>query len=165
MPNSGQELNIQPSILDRLLDDDDASGREGHLLAGRYQTLEQLKQTVTRDLEALLNTRREALGDLSPEFTEVRRSLLTYGLPDFTTSTLLSADDRNRIRRTLEQTITMFEPRLDRVRVTLDPQREHTQTLRFRIEALLRLEPAPEAVTFDAMLQLSTQQYQVRGRD
>ena len=39
------------------------------------------------------------------------------------------------------------------------------RALRFRIEALLRVEPAPEPVTFDAVLQLNTQKYVVQGHD
>jgi type VI secretion system protein ImpF len=150
-------------VLDRLLDDEPGVAREP--LSSRLQDLRRVKQAVIRDLEALLNTRQEALDELSPEFTEARRSLLTYGLPDFTTFTLLSLTDRNRIRRVLEQAIATFEPRLDRVRVTLDPPRPYEQLLRFRIEAWLRVEPAPEPVAFDAMLQLSTQEYTVQGRD
>jgi type VI secretion system protein ImpF len=105
------------------------------------------------------------LEELPAEFTEVRRSLLIYGLPDFTACTLLSSSDRNRIRRALEQAIATFEPRLERVRVILESPRQHERTLRFRIEALLRLEPAPEHVTFDATLQLSTQEYTVQGHE
>jgi type VI secretion system protein ImpF len=116
---------------------------------------------VTRDLEALLNTRRERFEDLPPEFTEARQSLVNYGLPDFSALSLQSLEDRNRIRRVLEQTIALFEPRLTRVRVTLEAPRAHEQTLRFRIDAMLRVEPAPEPVTFDATL-LNTQEYVVQ---
>src|SRR6266508_1960803 len=129
MPKSDHELHIVPSILDRLLDDE---------------------PEVSRDLEALLNTRQELLEEVPSEFTEVSRSLVTYGLPDFSSFSLLNINDRNRIRRALEQAIATFEPRFERVRVNLDPPREQDRTLRFRIEALLRLEPAPEPVTFDA---------------
>jgi type VI secretion system protein ImpF len=150
-------------VLDRLLDDEPDVLREP--LSSRFQDLRRVKQAVVRDLEALLNTRQEILDELSPEFTEARRSLLTYGLPDFTSYTLLSLTDRNRIRRVLEQAIAIFEPRLDRVRVTLDAPRQYEQLLRFRIEAWLRVQPAPEPVAFDAVLQLSTQEYTVQGRD
>lgn len=163
MPRVDNALSLLPSVLDRLLDDEPEAKREQ--LSNHFQNLRQLKYTVTRDLEALLNTRQETLEELPPEFTEVRRSLVTYGLPDFTTFTLLSANDRNRIRRALEQAIATFEPRLDRVRVVLEPPRQHDQTLRFRVEALLRVEPAPEPVTFDAMLQLNTQECRIQGRD
>jgi predicted component of type VI protein secretion system len=37
--------------------------------------------------------------------------------------------------------------------------------VRFRIDAFLRVEPTREAVSFDAVLQLNTQEYRVRGED
>lgn len=163
MLRADHELNIVPSILDRLLDDEPGVSREP--LYNRFQDLRQLKKSVARDLEALLNTRQEILEELPSEFAEVSRSLLTYGLPDFTAFSLLNLQDRNRIRRALEQAIAAFEPRLTRVRVTLEPPREHDRNLRFRVDALLRVEPAPEQVTFDAVLQLHTQEYVVRGQD
>lgn len=163
MPRADHEPNIVPSILDRLLDDQPGVSREP--LHNRFQNVRELERTVARDLEALLNTRQETLEELPPEFTEVNRSLVTYGLPDFTSMSLLSQNDRNRIRRALEQSIAAFEPRLERVHVTLEPPREHDRGLRFRIDALLRVEPAPEPVTFDAVLQLNTQQYVVQGKD
>jgi type VI secretion system protein ImpF len=163
MPKSDHELHIVPSILDRLLDDEPEVSREA--LPNRFQNVFQLKRAVARDLEALLNTRQEILEEVPSEFTEVSRSLVTYGLPDFSSFSLLNINDRNRIRRALEQAIATFEPRFERVRVNLDPPREQDRTLRFRIEALLRLEPAPEPVTFDAVLRLNTQEYVVQGQD
>jgi type VI secretion system protein ImpF len=163
MARADYKTNIVPSILDRLLDDEPEVLHEP--LPNRFQNLYQLEKAVTRDLEALFNTRQEVLAELPTEFTEVSRSLVTYGLPDFTSSSLLNIQDRNRIRRALEQAISSFEPRLERVRVTLEPPREHEQTLRFRVEAALRVEPAPEPVTFDAILRLNTQEYKVQGHD
>ena len=163
MARVGHDTSLLPSVLDRLLDDEPDVSHEP--AASRFQSLSQLKRAVTRDLEALLNSRQEMLEEPPPEFKEVRRSLLTYGLPDFTAFSLLNAQDRNRIRRALEQAIALFEPRLDRVRVTLEPPRQYEQTVHFHVEALLRVEPAPEPVSFDALLQLHTQQYVVRGRD
>jgi type VI secretion system protein ImpF len=124
-----------------------------------------LKRSVSRDLEAMLNTRQEALDEIPAEFAEVSRSLLTYGLPDFTSYSLMGTHDRARIRRQLEETIAVFEPRLERVRVTLEPPREHDRALRFRVDAYLRVEPAPEPVVFDTVLQLHTQEYVVQGQD
>jgi type VI secretion system protein ImpF len=163
MPRTDREPSIAPSLLDRLLDDkpgvSEAPG------SSRTQTVRQLEQSVARDLEALFNTRREALEEIPADLAETGRSLLTYGLPDFTSFSLLGPEDRTRIRRAVEQTIAAFEPRLDRVRVSLEPPREHDRTLRFRVDALLRVDPAPEAVTFDAVLQVITQQYVVQGQD
>jgi type VI secretion system protein ImpF len=45
----------------------------------------------------------------------------------------------------------------------METQAKFDPTLRFRIDALLRLEMAAEPVTFDASLQLTTSQYSIRG--
>ena len=141
-----QEPTILSSILDRLLDGEPA------------QDLDQFKESVARDLEALFNTRhglsRETLKEL-PSSSELRHSLFTYGLSDFLSFNLNSADDCNEIRRELEETIRNFEPRLDGISVTLDIPRVDNLTLRFSIKALLLIEPIPESVIFDATLQLN----------
>jgi len=162
MPKADHEPNILPSVLDRLLDDDPGVSREPP--SARYSNVRKLKNSVARDLEAMLNTRQETLTELSSDFTETSRSLLTYGLPDFTAFNLMSQTDRTRIRRALEQTIASFEPRLKRVRVNLEAPRQNDRSIRFRVEALLPLDPAPEVVTFDTVLQLHTQQYVVKGQ-
>lgn len=162
MPSADNDYDLLPSILDRLLDDDPRASHEPP--ATRFYSLGELKQAVVRDLEALLNTRQEALQELPPEFVEVRQSLLVYGLPDFTTLSLANFQDRSRIRRALEHVIATFEPRLERVRVSIEDPRHLDQALRFRVEAMLRMEPSPVAVTFDAAL-LKTQEYTVQGND
>ena len=161
MARGDREPNIVASVLDRLMDDEPGLSREP--VPERTQSLRQLEGAVARDLEAMLNTRREALEELSEDFKEVNRSLVNYGLPDFTSYSLMGEKDRARIRRILEENIATFEPRLQRVRVTLEAQREHDKALRFRVDALLRVEPSPEPVTFDAVLQLQNQEYQVQG--
>jgi type VI secretion system protein ImpF len=153
---------LAPSILDRLLDDEPGVSHEPSV--NRGQSLRELEGAVARDLEALLNTRQETLDELPAEFKEVNRSLITYGLPDFTALSLLSLADRTRILRSVESAIARFEPRLQRVRVQLETPRNHDRGLRFRIDALLRVDPSPEPVTFDAVLQLNTQQYVVQGQ-
>ena len=162
MPRADDEFDILPSVLDRLLDDEPGVSHEP--LSARFFSLRQFMQAVARDLEALLNTRQEALEELPPECAEVGHSLRTYGLPDFTALSLANPQDCQRIRRALEQAIALFEPRLDRVRVTMETPQQHEQALRFRVEALLRMEPAPIPVTFDATL-LKTQEYMVQGTD
>jgi type VI secretion system protein ImpF len=127
--------------------------------------IRELKRAVARDLEALLNTRQEALDELPETLEEVRRSLVVYGLPDFTAASLQSQRDRNRIRRALEDTIAAFEPRLDRVKIALDETGGNERTMRFRVEGWLRLEPTPEPVAFDTVLQLTTREYTVQGQD
>ena len=162
MARADFNVNIVPSVLDRLLDNEPQVSKEP--ASSRTQNLRTLEGAVARDVEALLNSRQETLEELPSEFVEVNRSLVTYGLPDLTSLSLLSQDDRNRIRRAVEQAINIFEPRLQRVRVALETARENDRGLRFRIDALLRVDPVPKPVTFDALLQLSTQQYAIRSQ-
>ena len=35
--------------------------------------------------------------------------------------------------------------------------------MRFQIEAVLRLEPVPEQITFDTVLELSSGEYEIKG--
>lgn len=125
--------------------------------------IRELKRSVSRDIEALLNTRRELLEGAPPEYKEVNNSLLMLGLPDFTSYSLLNPEHRKTIRRSVEEALVKFEPRLKSVRVTLEPPSKFDAALHFRIDALLSLDPAPEPVTFDAALQLGTSSYTVRG--
>lgn len=129
---------------------------------GRRMSIVDLRASVSRDLENLLNTRSEAARVIPETFKECKASSLTYGILDFSAYSLLSPHDRDRIRRSLEQAIGLHEGRLSRVRVTLEPQNELDRALRFRVDALMDLGDDDEKVQFDAVLQLNTQTYVVR---
>jgi len=128
-------------------------------------TFRELKKSVSRDIEHLLNTRRELHEGANPAYKEIAHSLLMYGLPDLTSFSLMNSQHRKVIRRAVEEALGKFEPRLTSVRVTLEVQDKFDPTLRFQIDGLLRSDLAPEPVTFDAALQLTTSQYSVRGED
>ena len=129
---------------------------------GRRVSVQDMRTSVSRDLENLLNTRSEGARLITDSFKECKASSLTYGILDFSSYSLLSPHDRDRIRRSLEQAISLHEARLTRIRVTLEPQRELDRALRFRVDALMELGPDNEKVQFDAVLQLNTQTYMVR---
>ena len=129
---------------------------------GRMVSLHDLRDSVSRDLENLLNTRSEGARLIPDVFKECRASSLTYGILDFSTYSVLSPQDRDRIRRSLEQTISLHESRLIRVRVTLEPQHDKDRALRFRVDALLDLGEENEKVQFDAVLQVAAQICTVR---
>ena len=144
---------------------DEAYPNEIHMLKkpNLSYSLRQLKNDVARDLVALLNSRRELQDGVPGEFKELKGSLLEYGVPDFTAYSLVSAADRKRISREVEQAISQFESRLKAVHVVLEPQEKFDQVLRFRIEAFLRMDPAVEPVAFDAALHMTTCEYSVQG--
>src|SRR5579862_7596456 len=149
------------STLDRLIDDDPETRVEA--MPSRSQNVQQLKDGVRRDLEWLLNTRRIAV---PPDETlkEVNRSLYMYGLPDFTSYSLGSSKDHAKLIRQLLTTVKTFEPRLTNVRVVpLEGTTPAHRTLRFRIEGLLLMDPAPEHVSFDTVLELTSGEYEVQN--
>lgn len=152
---------LVPSVLDRLLDDDPTSSREPP--KSRVQVLRELKRSVRRDLENLLNTRWRALA-WPPDLEELDVSLVNYGLPDITGLELGTLRDRERFRRTMEDVIRRFEPRFKTVRVELlDNVEPLDRSLRFRIDAMLWAEPAPEPIVFDSSLEPSTGTVEVKG--
>jgi type VI secretion system protein ImpF len=59
--------------------------------------------------------------------------------------------------------VRIFEPRLTSVQVALAPSQSAGRTLRFVIDALLRIDPAPEHITFDTTLELTSGEYAVKG--
>jgi type VI secretion system protein ImpF len=74
--------------------------------------------------------------------------------------------DRARLLRHLENTIRIFEPRLESARVVpvqINESGSSSRVIRFQIEGLLKMDPAPEQVTFDTVLNLSSGEYQIRG--
>jgi len=155
------DLVVTQSLLERLIDRDPASATEPP--PTRAQSVRQLKASLRRDLEWLLNSRRtpEAVGN---EFQELERSLYNYGLPDATSLSWDSVRDRERLKRMIEDTLRTFEPRLSDVQVVAVESSSNSQhVVRFQIEALLDMDPSPEHISFDTLLQLSSGEYQVKG--
>ncbi len=160
MARFDNEIRITLTVLDRLIDDEPNVSSEAP--ASRQKSLRQLKAAVRRDLEWLLNT-RQMVDAVPPDLKETTRSLAVYGLPDFTSYSIKSPSERNRVRRALENAISTFEPRLEDVTVSLDPMHETERVIRFRVDARLKVDPVPEPITFDTVLQLGSGQYLVQG--
>jgi type VI secretion system protein ImpF len=153
------EVRITPSVFDRLLDYEPDMSREPP--SSRAKSLRLFKQAVRRDLEWLLNT-RQVVGGIPDELQELRRSLASYGLADFSSAGGNNIADQNKMRRFMEESIRVFEPRLQDVSVSVEPIETGERALRFRIDANLVVDPAPEPVTFDTTLQLVNGEYKVQ---
>lgn len=133
---------LQLSVLDRLLGDSVA-----------IPSLAQVRHSVRRDLECLLNTRRCWLR-WPGEYRELEKSVLGYGLPDFTVMELSTQEGRQWLCDEVERTIIRFEPRLARVSVTMrDNELPIDRLLRLRIDAVLLVDPIPQPVAFDSQLE------------
>ncbi len=141
--------DFTPSLLDRLIDPE-----SGGTAAQRGYSLEEMTEAVRRDLEDLLNTRQTQAG-IPDDCAAVRRSVVAYGLPDLANLRAETEEQRAAIGRVLEDTVATFESRLRDVRATLvDPGDRTSRAIRFRVEARLRVDPAPDVV-FDTVLELT----------
>lgn len=122
----------------------------------RSQSVRLLKSAVRRDLEWLLNSRR--ICDPPDEaIKEVNRSVYIYGLPDLSALSMAAAADRSKLVRQILATINMFEPRLANVRlVVVDSPDSAKKDVRLRVEAMLRMDPVPEPISFDTVIELKS---------
>ncbi len=138
---------VHKPLLDRLI----TGGAD--LAATSFQRIRDLKQSVRRDLEALLNTRWRCTPP--PEsLKQLKTSLANYGVPDVTGAAFASPRSREELVQLIERAIEYFEPRLKSVRVSLnDDDDPGERTLRFRIDAVLCVEPIEERVLFDSVLE------------
>ena len=152
-----KNLNAQASILDRLLDHDPRAASEP--VRDRL-SVRQIKAAVIRDLENLLNTRRQILVP-SPEYHEVHSSLYMYGLQDFTMKNPGSPMVKQKLRQVIERTIARFEPRLKNVNVLIEASGQNARDLRFRITAMLVMDPITEPVIFDTYFDVSRGEYKI----
>lgn len=148
-----------PSLFEKLLDDEPHVESEYSIV---QMSLEQLKDSVARDVEALLNTRCGLRGEVLQGYTQCSTSILSFGMIDFAGLTLASPKDRELICRSIEDAICAHEPRLREPKVSLELPDAGGHKLHFSIQALLVVDLAREPVNFDALLQPTTQQYSVR---
>jgi type VI secretion system protein ImpF len=146
------------TLFDKLLGE--LPSKVGHAAITRL-SIEQVKDSVAADLEALLNTRAVISEETLQAYPECNRSIMSYGLSDFAGLSLASIDDRAFVCRGLERTISRHETRLRNVRATLEVDQNSINKLYFGITALLVVNESKEPVSFDALLQPSTLQYSI----
>ncbi|MFK5914305.1 MAG: type VI secretion system baseplate subunit TssE [Woeseiaceae bacterium] len=151
MARIDKKKKLRPSILDRLFDDEPDNQHD--VDHGQHQKLKQLRSSVRRDLESLMNARFRIMKP-SDEFVQLENSLLNYGLPDLATVNITDIDKRKEFIVKMEKILRGFEPRFKEVKVSyLDNKNNTDRTLRFRIDATLYADPSPEVVVFDSILE------------
>jgi len=134
--------DLMPSLLDRLAPLDENQGEIG---ARRAEDL--LEDSIMRDLEMLLNTRREEFL-VPPEFEQTATSIVNFGVPDLAKcGSLRSGPEQTKLCRWIEEAIRAFEPRLCNVAVRVVDRENVTPVLRFRVEA--KAEFAAQRVAFE----------------
>lgn len=159
MNYSAKDIGFRPNLFEQLFDD--KPRQLTHELVVRRLNIDELKSSVAQDLESLLNTRCVVSNRLQ-EFTHVRSSILNFGILDFVGLSSANPADCDYICRQIAQTVEQQDTRLKNVRVSLDIGAIDVNQLCFSIEALLKVYPAQELVSFDAFFEPSSQRYQVQ---
>jgi len=160
-PTTTQELT--PSILDRLLDLNPSSNIETQ--ASRTQLIKELRESVRRDLEFLLNTRQRCV-PLPKDFKDLDDINLNYGIPDYTGVNLSIDEEREMFSKLIEKIIIKNETRLKTVKITLiDDYNSIDRTFRFRIDGILKVEPAVKPVVFDSAMEPISKAFEVKDVD
>ena len=135
---------LQPSLLDRLTDDDSRSAVESR--EQRVLSVRRLRDCVLRDLSWLLNSSSLPAAEDSVEYPLVSHSVLNYGISDLTGQTSAGIDVA-ALERMLRQAIWDFEPRILRNSVRVRAVEGNTEldhnTLVFEIEGDLWAQPVP----------------------
>ena len=162
-PRTEIERTVQPSLLDRLTDHAPAVPADPPTT--REASARAFRESVQRDLEWLLNTRRSIV-PVPPGCAEVARSGHEYGLPDTSGLAVASPTGRDALATMLRDAIERFEPRLANPRVRLAPDDsagagKRGLHLRFVVEATLLMDPSPEQVVFDTVLEVASGEYDV----
>ncbi|NTU60138.1 MAG: type VI secretion system baseplate subunit TssE [Deltaproteobacteria bacterium] len=152
-----QQERLQPSLLDRLTDEEPDKRQESR--EQRVLSLRRLREGVRRDLAWLLNTGHLAsTEDLTP-FPAIARSVLNYGIPDLAGATASSADVGS-LERLIRQAVWDFEPRIlrntVRVKAMVDDAQMGHNALTFVIEGELWAQPVPLHLLLKSDIDLET---------
>jgi type VI secretion system protein ImpF len=152
--------SFAPGLFDRL-DADDDDPPNGFRASSRK--VDEWRESITRDLEALLNTRSALLPHTLAEYPEVSGSVVNYGLIDFAGMCMTSDTDQKRICTAVRLAIERHEPRLHKVTATLQPRKGAINRVDFVITAQLKNTPVSEPMQFNAVFQPSLQRYSVQS--
>jgi type VI secretion system protein ImpF len=148
---------LQPSLLDRLTDENPQSGVESR--DQRMISWQRLRDAVRRDLAWLLNcVHLEATEDLS-DWPLVARSTLNYGMPE-TTGIPVANINIEILQKRVRQAILDFEPRLVRNKLSVTVEKQgavmNRNSLVFLIEGEMWAQPMPQTIYVRTEFDLET---------
>ncbi|TDK53021.1 type VI secretion system baseplate subunit TssE [Antarcticimicrobium luteum] len=152
---------LQPSLLDRLTDSDPSNPKEGR--DARVIDLVRLREIIQRDLSWLLNTNNIATMIDTEACPNVTRSVLNYGLEEVS-GEYSTTERAERIRRSIETAISMFEPRIiaGSVDVAISPDnRGGEMSVDLDIRADMWAQPLPLELFLRSQVDLTTGEVEV----
>jgi type VI secretion system protein ImpF len=148
------EILVTQSLVDRLTD------IEGWP-ESRAASIAMYRDSLKRDLEWLLNTRKPVMPELEP-FPQTSASVLNYGLPDVHSFGGSAGKDEKSLIAALEKCIRTYEPRIVQPRVFMSRTDMLSRSLKFHIEGQVTFENMNEEIKFDTVLELISGEYEVK---
>lgn len=147
-------FGFQPTLFERLL----TEGSD-HRDSVRWN-IQELKDSVGRDLEELLNTRSTHFSAID-DYPYAKKAILNFGILDFVGLSTANPLHRDQICRAIQTTIADQETRLSHVQVFMHIDSDHVGSLLLTIKGVLNIRPVQEPVIFDAVMNPATQQYSI----
>ena len=154
MARSKSETLITQSLVDRLTDTDQWPDT-------RSASIAMYRDSMKRDLEWLLNTRKPVMPELE-NYPATAASVLNYGLPDLHSFDGSGGKEHNTLTAALEKCIRTYEPRIGQPRVFLTRTDMLSRSLRFHIEGQIIYENMEEEIKFDTVLETISGEYEVK---
>jgi type VI secretion system protein ImpF len=144
MADLTQKDRLQPSLLDRLTDNDPDRKQESR--ETRVLSPSRLRESVRRDLAWLFNTTHFESTQSLDDYPAVARSVINFGMPDMAGRTV-SGVASTLLEQAIRRAILDFEPRLVattlRVRLAVNDKQMSHNAMAFDIEAELWAQPLP----------------------
>ena len=157
MAELGPQDRLQPSLLDRLTDEEPHKKVESR--DRRDLSVKRLREAVLRDLAWLLNTENLTATQDLEDYPLVAGSVLNYGIPVMAGHSL-SGSDLKRNERLIQEAVLAFEPRILRdtlkVHVNVRDDKMSRNAMSFDIEGELWAQPMPLHLLVRSRLDLET---------
>lgn len=153
---------LQPSLLDRLTDDDPHHQQESrdHRVLG----VRRMRESVLRDLAWLFNTTHLTTVQNLSAFPEVENSVLNYGIPELS-GTAISSLSTIEIERHIRHAVLTYEPRIlpHTLQISILAEREQMseRALAFEISGDLWAQPIPEQLYLKTEIDLELGDFKV----
>lgn len=155
---------LQPSLLDRLTDDEPGELKESR--DARAIDMRRLRDIIQRDLAWLLNT-SDLSGEIDAQvYPYASKSVLNYGIREVA-GELASADRAQRIRASIQRSIQLYEPRIKAGTldvVVRDGKAGGETIVAFDIRADMWAQPVPMELYLRSQVDVTTGELQLERK-
>ncbi len=155
----------QPFLLDRLTDDQSDQTRDSR--EKFFFSPRQLKDSLLRDLNWLLNTHAPVAADGLGDFPQLLNSVLNFGVPDVT-GTTISGLPATSFEKSLLKALQTFEPRLEKrslsVRIVKEEESSNPNSIALEIRGEVIASHLPDPLYIKSQFNLETGQHALKDR-